>query len=83
MRSAHALKVWGVSPELGILVGVAGAAALANRHRLHLSIRRQGIYFPDDPRSRCPQLPSTSSTCRAPIHPWRELGIQKYSARST
>src|ERR1051325_10710347 len=27
--SAHALKVWGVTPELGILVGVAGAAALS------------------------------------------------------
>ena len=27
--TAHALKVWGFSPELGILVGVAGAAALA------------------------------------------------------
>src|SRR6059058_6463289 len=27
--SAHALKVWGVSPEIGILVGVAGAAALS------------------------------------------------------
>src|SRR6202045_5543068 len=27
--SAHALKIWGLSPELGILVGTAGAAALA------------------------------------------------------
>src|SRR6476619_7349945 len=27
--TAHALKVWGVSPELGILFGIAGAAALA------------------------------------------------------
>ena len=27
--TAHALKVWGVSPELGILVGIAGAAALS------------------------------------------------------
>src|SRR5712671_5857689 len=26
--TAHALKVWGVSPELGILLGTAGAAAL-------------------------------------------------------
>ena len=34
--TAHALKVWGVSPELGILVGVAGAAALSRHHRLHL-----------------------------------------------
>src|SRR3981189_2501787 len=27
--TAHALKVWGVSPELGIMVGIAGAAALS------------------------------------------------------
>src|SRR4051812_28323219 len=26
--TAHALKVWGLSPELGILFGTAGAAAL-------------------------------------------------------
>src|SRR3954462_4688513 len=26
--TAHALKVWGFSPELGIIVGTAGAAAL-------------------------------------------------------
>src|ERR1700712_3828840 len=26
--SAHALKVWGLSPELGILAGTVGAAAL-------------------------------------------------------
>src|SRR4029079_5423620 len=42
--SAHALKVWGVSPELGILVGIAGAAALSVVTGF-ISIRRQGIYF--------------------------------------
>src|SRR3954470_21578257 len=42
--TAHALKVWGVSPELGILVGTAGAAALAVITGL-VAIRRQGIYF--------------------------------------
>src|SRR5438477_9926647 len=26
---AHALKVWGVTPEIGILIGTAGAAGLA------------------------------------------------------
>src|SRR4051812_21252938 len=26
--TAHALKVWGVTPEIGILVGVAGSAVL-------------------------------------------------------
>jgi branched-chain amino acid transport system permease protein len=42
--SAHALKVWGLPPELGILVGVAAAAALAIVTG-YVSIRRQGIYF--------------------------------------
>src|ERR1700742_5065704 len=42
--TAHALKVWGLSPELGIVVGTVGAAALAVITGL-ISIRRQGIYF--------------------------------------
>ena len=42
--AAHALKVWGVPPELGILVGTAAAAALAVITGF-ISIRRQGIYF--------------------------------------
>jgi len=42
--SAHALKVWGVTPELGILAGVVGAAALSVVTGF-ISIRRQGIYF--------------------------------------
>src|SRR6266480_4877977 len=42
--TAHALKVWGLSPELGIMVGTAGAAALGVVTGF-VSIRRQGIYF--------------------------------------
>jgi branched-chain amino acid transport system permease protein len=42
--SAHALKVWGLTPELGILLGTAAAAALAVVTGL-VAIRRQGIYF--------------------------------------
>jgi branched-chain amino acid transport system permease protein len=42
--SAHALKVWGVSPELGIIAGIAAAAALSVVVG-YISIRRQGIYF--------------------------------------
>src|ERR1700726_2244274 len=42
--SAHALKVWGRTPELGILAGTAGAAALGVITGL-VAIRRQGIYF--------------------------------------
>ncbi|MFG1418112.1 branched-chain amino acid ABC transporter permease [Xanthobacter sp. V0B-10] len=41
---AHTIKVLGFSPELGILAGVAFAAALGLVAGL-LAIRRQGIYF--------------------------------------
>jgi branched-chain amino acid transport system permease protein len=42
--SAHAAKVWGLSPELAILVATLCAAALGWVTGL-LAIRRQGIYF--------------------------------------
>jgi branched-chain amino acid transport system permease protein len=42
--TAHALKVWGFTPETGILLGVAAAAALSVITGL-VAIRRQGIYF--------------------------------------
>src|SRR5271156_4388346 len=42
--SAHALKVWGLPPELGILAGTAAAAGLGVITGL-IAIRRQGIYF--------------------------------------
>ena len=42
--TAHALKVWGASPELGIVFGVIAAAALSVITGL-IAIRRQGIYF--------------------------------------
>src|SRR3954451_9301035 len=42
--SAHALKVWGLPPELGILTGIAGAFVLSIVTG-YISIRRQGIYF--------------------------------------
>ncbi|SFL62646.1 branched-chain amino acid transport system permease protein [Bradyrhizobium sp. NFR13] len=42
--TAHALKVWGVTPELGIVIGVVAAAALSVVTGL-IAIRRQGIYF--------------------------------------
>lgn len=42
--TAHALKVWAVSPEFGILVGVAASTVLAVVTGL-VAIRRQGIYF--------------------------------------
>ena len=42
--SGHALKVWGLPPELGILAGTAAAAGLAVITGL-IAIRRQGIYF--------------------------------------
>jgi branched-chain amino acid transport system permease protein len=40
----HAVKAWGLPPELGILAGVAGAAVLGLLTGA-LAIRRQGIYF--------------------------------------
>src|SRR5260370_3811177 len=43
--SAHALKVWGLSPELGILAGTAAAAVLGVITGI-VPIRRQCIYFP-------------------------------------
>lgn len=42
--SAHAAKVWGVTPELAILFGTATAVLLGFFAGL-LAIRRQGIYF--------------------------------------
>ncbi|MGJ4950328.1 branched-chain amino acid ABC transporter permease [Bradyrhizobium sp. HKCCYLS20291] len=42
--SAHALKVWGLPPELGILTGIAGAFVLSIITG-YISIRRQGIFF--------------------------------------
>ncbi|HLP68170.1 MAG TPA: branched-chain amino acid ABC transporter permease [Rhizobium sp.] len=42
--TAHAVKEWGFPPELGLLVGVAGAAVLGLVMGF-FAIRRQGIYF--------------------------------------
>jgi len=42
--SAHAAKVWGLTPELAILAGAAVAALLGAAIGA-LAIRRQGIYF--------------------------------------
>jgi branched-chain amino acid transport system permease protein len=42
--TAHTVKIWGWPPELGILAGVAVAAALGAAFGW-LAIRRQGIYF--------------------------------------
>jgi branched-chain amino acid transport system permease protein len=42
--AAHALKVWGAPPELGILAGTGAAAVLAVITGA-VAIRRQGIYF--------------------------------------
>ncbi len=42
--AGHALKVWGVPPELGLLLGTAGGALLGWVFGV-IAIRRQGIYF--------------------------------------
>src|SRR5436309_10002883 len=42
--TAYTIKSWGFPPEIGILAGVAAAAALGTVFGW-LAIRRQGIYF--------------------------------------
>ncbi len=42
--AGHAIKVWGLTPELGLLLGTAGGALLGLLFGW-LAIRRQGIYF--------------------------------------
>ncbi len=42
--TGHALKVWGVTPEIGLLLGM-GAGALLGLGMGMLAIRREGIYF--------------------------------------
>jgi branched-chain amino acid transport system permease protein len=42
--TAHVVKEWGFSPELGVLTGVVGAALLGLVMG-YVAIRRQGIYF--------------------------------------
>jgi branched-chain amino acid transport system permease protein len=42
--AAHGAKVWGLTPELAVLAGTAGAGALGLAVGA-LAIRRQGIYF--------------------------------------
>jgi branched-chain amino acid transport system permease protein len=42
--TAHAVKVWGVPPELGLLIGLVASAGLGVITGV-VAIRRQGIYF--------------------------------------
>ncbi|HCE91297.1 branched-chain amino acid ABC transporter permease [Acidovorax facilis] len=42
--AGHAIKVWGLTPEVGLLLGTAGGALLGLLFGW-LAIRRQGIYF--------------------------------------
>ena len=42
--AGHAMKVWGVTPELGLVIGVFASAALGLGMGV-LAIRREGIYF--------------------------------------
>src|SRR3954447_7908170 len=42
--TAHAVQVWGLTPELGIALGVLAAAAFGLLFGV-IAIRRQGIYF--------------------------------------
>src|SRR5436190_19690268 len=42
--TGHAVKIWGFTPELGLLTGIAAGAGLGFVFAL-LATRRQGIYF--------------------------------------
>lgn len=42
--TAHSVKEWGVTPEIGLIIGMAGAAVLGFVIGF-VAIRRQGIYF--------------------------------------
>ena len=42
--AGHAIKVWGLTPEVGLLLGTLGGALLGLLFGW-LAIRRQGIYF--------------------------------------
>ena len=42
--AGHTIKVWGVTPEIGIILGTLGGAAIGLVAGW-LAIRRQGIYF--------------------------------------
>jgi branched-chain amino acid transport system permease protein len=73
--SAHALKVWGLPPELGILAGTAGAAALGVVTGI-VAIRRQGIYFARTSRARSRSATRPISTSWSPTSSparWRVL----------
>ena len=66
--TAHALKVWGVSPELGILIGIAGAAALRRRHRLHLHPPAGHLLLDDHAGAVAAAVFHLSAGA---VHPWR------------
>ena len=61
--TAHAVKVLGFTPEVGILAGVVFAAALGLLSGL-LAIRRQGIYFAMVTLALAQSF--SSSACRRP-----------------
>src|SRR3546814_2378455 len=68
--TAHAVKEWGLPPELGILVGVAGAAFLGLIIGF-LAIRRQGIYSTMITRSEERRVGKECvSTCRSRWSPY-------------
>jgi len=75
--TAHAMKVWGFTPELGILIGTAGAAGLGVITGL-VAIRRQGIYFAMITLALSQLLYSSICRRRSPMaktHPGHPAGI--------
>ena len=69
--SAHALKVWGLPPELGILVGTAAAAALGVVTGF-ISIRRSSPSWPGGRVSRRSRPDWTRIVSSLTLWYWRE-----------
>ena len=75
--TAHAVKVWGLTPELGILLGSRRGGRPSGLLVGFLAIRRQGIYFAmitlalsqmvffSACRRRSPAARTASRACRA------------------
>ena len=66
--TAHALKVWGLPPELGILVGTAGAAGAWRHHRARRDPPPGHLFRDDHAGAVAAAVFHLSADA---VHPWR------------
>ena len=66
--SAHALKVWGLEPTLGILVGTAGRLPARRHHRLYLDPPPGHLFLDDHAGAVAASLLHLPADA---VHPWR------------